>query len=92
MRGFPVGSPESRAMARLLAQRQESERKLAWRAREKEAFAFRILRPRSPQHNKPHRSDWFESMDGSGKLICILWVPLDMSVAEARRIVFSEAA
>jgi hypothetical protein len=42
-RNFPIGSP---AAARLFAQRQESKRKLAWLAREKEAFVFRILRPR----------------------------------------------
>jgi hypothetical protein len=85
---FPICSPESRAIARLFAQRQESKRKLEWLVRKKEAFAFRILRPRSPEHNKPHRSEWFESMDGSGKLVCILWVPLGMSEAEATRLVF----
>jgi len=85
---FPIGSLESRAIARLLAQRQESERKLAWRALKKEALVFWILRPRSPEHNKAHRSEWFESMDGSGKLVCVLWVPLGMSIAEATHIVF----
>jgi hypothetical protein len=92
MKGFPIGSLESRAVARLFAQQQEYERKRAWLAREKQAFVFRILRPRSPEHNKPHRSDWFESMDGSRKLVCILWVPLGMSVAEATRAVFPENA
>jgi hypothetical protein len=90
MKGFSVGSLESRAVARLFAQQQEFERKRAWLARGKKAFVFRILRPRSPEHNKPHRSDWFESMDGSQKLVCILWVPLGMSVAEATRSVFPE--
>jgi hypothetical protein len=75
-------------MARLFAQQQSYKRKLAWLALKKEALVFRILRPRSPEHNKPHRSEWFESMDESGKLVCILWVPLGMSVAEATHIVF----
>jgi hypothetical protein len=87
---FPIGSPESRVVARLLVQRQESERRRAWLEREKKVFAFRILRPRSPEHNKPHRSDWFESMDGNGKLVCILWVPRGMSVAEATLSVFPQ--
>jgi hypothetical protein len=90
MKGFPIGSLESRAVARLFAQQQEFERKRTWLAREKQAFVFRILRPRSPEHNKPHRSKWFDAMDGSRKLICILWVPLGMSVAEAARTVFPE--
>lgn len=87
---FPIGSPKSRAMARLIAQRQESERKQAWLAREKEVVAFPILGPRPPEPVKPRRSEWFESKDGSGKLRCILWKPLDMSVEEAARIVFPE--
>jgi hypothetical protein len=87
-RAFPVGSPESRAIARIFAQRQAYKRKLAWLALKKEALVFRIFRPRPPEHNKPHKSEWFDSMDGSGKLVCILWVPLGTSVAEAARVVF----
>ena len=79
-------------MARLFARQQSYKRKLAWLALKKEALVFRILRPRSSEHNKPHRSDWFEAMDGSGKLVCILWVPLDMSVADATRVVFPSVA
>ncbi len=84
---FPIGSPESRAIARLIGQQQEYERKQAWLAREKTVLAFPILGPPSSESNKPCRSEWFESR-GSNKLCCILWVPPDMSVEEATRIVF----
>jgi hypothetical protein len=87
---FPIGSPGSRAVARLLVQRQESERKQAWLGREKAVFAFPIFRPDLVGHNSPYRSEWYESADGSKKLYCILWVPLDMSIQEAGRIVFPE--
>jgi hypothetical protein len=87
---FPIGSPESRATARLIAQRQESDRKQAWLAREKKVVAFPILGPPSLTPNKPCRSEWFESKDASKKLCCILWVPHDMSAEEAARIVFPE--
>jgi hypothetical protein len=84
---FAIGAPESRAIARLIAQQHESERKQAWLAREKRIVAFPILGPPSSESNKPCRSNWFEPR-GSKKLCCILWVPPDMSVEEAARIVF----
>jgi hypothetical protein len=51
--------------------------------------AFPILGPPSSESTKPCRSQWFESR-GSNKLCCILWVPPDMSVEEAARIVFPD--
>jgi hypothetical protein len=86
---FPIGSLESRAIARLIAQQQESERKQAWLAREKKVVAFPMFWLSSSESIKPCRSEWFES-GGSKKLCCILWVPPDMSVEEAARIVFPE--
>jgi hypothetical protein len=85
---FPVSSPESRAMARLIVQLQESERKQAWLAREKQVVAFPMFWLSSSESTKPCRSQWFES--GGSKLCCILWMPPDMSVEEAARIVFPE--
>jgi hypothetical protein len=71
-----------------MAKRQEIEREWAWLAREKQVVAFPILSA-SSEPVKPCRSNWFE-IKGTKKLGCILWVPPDMSVEDAARIVFLE--
>jgi hypothetical protein len=86
---FRIGSPESRAIARLIAKKKRIERERAWPAREERVVAFPILGPASSEPITPRRSTWFESK-GSKKLCCILWVPLHMSVEEAARIAFPE--
>ena len=86
---FRIGSPQSRAIARLIAKQKGIERERAWLAREKKVVAFPILGPLSSESITPRRSNWFESKR-SKKLCCILWVPPHMSVEEAVRIVFPE--
>jgi hypothetical protein len=84
----PIGSLASRAIARLIFQTYISERDQAWLEREKHVYILGIMRPTCPEHNKPYRSDWYESCDGKKSLWCILWVPRNMSDEEAARIVF----
>jgi len=86
----PIGSLSSRAIARLIFQTRESERDQAWLEREKHVYTLGIMRPSCAEHNKPYRSDWYESSEGSKSLWCILWVPLTMSDEEAARIVFPD--
>jgi hypothetical protein len=37
-----------------------------------------------------YRSEWFEGAGGSRRFCCILWVPREMNLKEAVRIVFPE--
>lgn len=86
----PIGSLSSRAIARLTFQTRKSERDQTWLEREKHVYTLGIMRPSCAEHNKPYRSDWYESSEGSKSLWCILWVPLTMSDEEAARIVFPD--
>jgi hypothetical protein len=84
----PIGSLSSRAVARLILQTYKSERDQAWLEREKHVYILGIMRPSCAEHNKPYRSDWYESSDGKKSLWCILRVPRTMIDEEAARIVF----
>ena len=70
---FPVGSPASRAAARMLAQHRNDQR---------ERLEI-IIRGEEELRATP----WTEDFNGSGKLMRVLCVPDGMTIEEAQRIV-----
>ena len=74
---FPIGSPESRAAARLTLEYASDNR-------ERFEFVSHIPRP-NEDNTRPHATPWVDY--GDGILRRILYVPPGMDKAEARRIV-----
>ena len=76
---FPIGSPESRAAARLTLEYASDNR-------ERIQLLSHIPWPHGPHqdHTRPHVGPWQEWADG--KLFRIVYVPPEMDVEEARRI------
>ena len=77
--GGPMGSPKSRAAARMLAQQKRD-------VRQRLEIVINIPRPRA-DNTKPDATPWIGDYNGSGKLVRTLYVPDGMSVEDARRIV-----
>jgi len=79
---FPVGSPESRAAARLLLSDRES-------ARDRLEIISSIPRPERNGHrnDKPRATPWTETPDG--RLVRFLYVPQGMTEESARKAVDS---
>jgi hypothetical protein len=77
---FPVGSPESRAAARLMLSDRERER-------DRLELIHHVPRPERDGHSneEPHATPWTETLDG--RLMRVLYVPPAMTVDVARRIV-----
>ena len=74
---FPIGSPQSRAAARLRLEHMNDDR---------ERIQLISFVPRPNQDNtRPHATPWHECDDG--RLFRVLYVPHGMEDSEARRIV-----
>lgn len=73
---FPIGSPESRAAARMLAQH-------IYDSRERVEVVFVGICRHRTEDGKPYASPWIETSDG--KLFRTIFTG-DMSEEEARRI------
>jgi hypothetical protein len=77
---FPLGSAESRAAARMLAQQRETQGKRL------EIILSSWMRP-ARGNDKPHATPWIPHAFEDGTLVRTLVVPEGMSAEEARRIV-----
>jgi hypothetical protein len=83
---FPVGSPESRAAARLMLRQRSTES-------QRIEIITSIQRPAREwsdwtDKTKPYATPWSETTDG--RLMRMLYVPSGMTAYEARRIVDGE--
>jgi hypothetical protein len=79
---FLIGSPESRAVARMVVQRRAAQCK---RLEMVTNVLFHDHDETEPDPSKPHASPWQNTLDGG--LMRMLYVPEGMTADEARRIV-----